>query len=426
VEEIHDITSSNDHSATSPRFSASSSSIAPSSSVKDHNSLLAEPNRPAHLDKHRITIAAVSPRLRRRPMNDKAAARKSSMPDGGGKQSSSEPSSEPPASSYYEPQLRCGVYSMQGRRKAMEDAHTIDLGSGSGSYAPRSAGASASSSDGSGGNDAKESKPDHGHPSRAGVADELSNALNMPSSPDGLCAFFGVYDGVHLLPVFFIYFSFLFFLFLLLFISSFIPFMSSHSTRRVLALLTHERAGHGGKRASDFASTILHHHILTNDHFHTDLKLAIREGFQRTEQEFLDIARKDNMGDGTTALIAFIKRARLYIGNIGDSEAVLSRNGTAIPLTTVHNPGKNPTYARPCKREAFRCFVLSVIDRLRDAGGWCSEIERVKREGGKLYHDTRLAHPNLNPSFFNLGVSRSMYARASLFAFVLFVVVVLA
>ncbi len=115
-------------------------------------------------------------------------------------------------------------------------------------------------------------------------------------------------------------------------------------------LLTHERAGHGGKRASDFASTILHHHILTNDHFHTDLKLAIREGFQRTEQEFLDIARKDNMGDGTTALIAFIKRARLYIGNIGDSEAVLSRNGTAVPLTTVHNPGKNPTYARPCKR----------------------------------------------------------------------------
>lgn len=210
VEEIHDMTSSNDFSATSPRFSASSSSIAPSSSVKDHNSLLAEPNRPAHLDKHRITIAAVSPRLRRRPLNDKAAARKSSMPDGG-KQSSSEPSAEPPASSYYEPQLRCGVYSMQGRRKAMEDAHTIDLGSGSGSYAPRSA----SSSDGSsgGGNDVKESKPDHGHPSRAGVADELSNALNMPSSPDGLCAFFGVYDGEHLLPciiyLLFIYFSFI-------------------------------------------------------------------------------------------------------------------------------------------------------------------------------------------------------------------------
>jgi hypothetical protein len=39
-----------------------------------------------------------------------------------------------------------------------------------------------------------------------------------------------------------------------------------------------------------------------------------------------------------------------------------------------------------------------------------SEIERVKREGGRLYHDTRLAHPSLNPSFFNLGVSRSMYA----------------
>lgn len=51
----------------------------------------------------------------------------------------------------------------------------------------------------------------------------------------------------------------------------------------------------------------------------------------------------------------------------------------------------------------------------------------MKREGGKLYHDTRLAHPNLNPSFFNLGVSRSMYARFAslsvLFAFVLFLFV---
>lgn len=49
------------------------------------------------------------------------------------------------------------------------------------------------------------------------------------------------------------------------------------------------------------------------------------------------------MGDGTTALIAFIKQGTLYLGNIGDSEAVLSREGKAIALTTVHNPGKNPT-----------------------------------------------------------------------------------
>jgi hypothetical protein len=66
----------------------------------------------------------------------------------------------------------------------------------------------------------------------------------------------------------------------------------------------------------------------------------------------------------------------------------------------------------------FTAFVSSVIDRFRVAGGWCSEIERVKREGGRLYHDTRLAHPNLNPSFFNLGVSRSMYAHARFSLFV--------
>lgn len=277
---------------------------------------LLESNRPAHLEKHRITIAAVSPRVTRK----RAHSKTNDVRSGKGENEAS----------YYQPQLRCGVYSMQGRRKAMEDAHTIDLGSGS--YAPRTAAATTSTTaGGSSKEDVKESKPDSASTRRDGVTDELSNALNAPSSPDSLCAFFGVYDG------------------------------------------------HGGKRASDFAATALHRHILANERFQSDLKTAIREGFEKTEREFLDIARKDNMGDGTTALIAFIKQGKLYLGNIGDSEAVLSRNGTVVPLTTVHNPSKNPT-----------------------------EIERVKREGGKLYHDTRLAHPNLNPSFFNLGVSRSI------------------
>jgi hypothetical protein len=210
---------SGEHASTSPRFSASASSIAASSSAKDATSssgFLAEPNRPGahhHLDKHRITIAAVSPRLRRKPTNtlsgDKGAAGRPALAIDGGK---AEPQQ---ASYYYEPQLRCGVYSMQGRRKAMEDAHTVELGSGS--YAPRSAGgAAATSEEATAASGAKESKPDLGRPSRAGVADELSNALNMPSSPDSLCAFFGVYDGMAL--------SFIFIYIFLLFVLHFFNF----------------------------------------------------------------------------------------------------------------------------------------------------------------------------------------------------------
>jgi protein phosphatase 2C family protein 2/3 len=249
---------------------------------------------------HQITIAAVSPLNPRR----RAPSITSLAPDGA---ACVEILKEAEVS--FEPRLRCGVYSMQGRRKAMEDAHTIELSSNS--YTPQITA------------DSPRLQID------TQVEDATTDCMSSPHS--SLCAFFGVYDG------------------------------------------------HGGKRASNFAATTLHQRILANQHFQIDPKQAIREGFQCTEQEFLDIARKDSMGDGTTALIAFIKQSKLYIGNIGDSEAVLARNGKAIALTTIHNPQKNPT-----------------------------EIERVKREGGKLYHDTRVAHPNLNPSFFNLGVSRSI------------------
>ena len=48
-----------------------------------------------------------------------------------------------------------------------------------------------------------------------------------------------------------------------------------------------------------------------------------------TEEEFLAIAKQNNYGDGTTAIVAFISEngKKLTVGNIGDSEAVLCRGG---------------------------------------------------------------------------------------------------
>lgn len=41
---------------------------------------------------------------------------------------------------------------------------------------------------------------------------------------------------------------------------------------------------------------------------------------------------------GTTAIVLLVTKDRYYVANIGDSRAVLSRCGSAIPLSTDHKP----------------------------------------------------------------------------------------
>ena len=41
---------------------------------------------------------------------------------------------------------------------------------------------------------------------------------------------------------------------------------------------------------------------------------------------------------GTTAIVALVTPSKLIVGNIGDSRAVLSRNGQAVALSHDHKP----------------------------------------------------------------------------------------
>jgi len=87
---------------------------------------------------------------------------------------------------------------------------------------------------------------------------------------------------------------------------------------------------------------------------------------------------KDNLADGTTAVIALIVGDSLFIGNVGDSEAVLARGRKAEVLSVPHNVRTNK-----------------------------NEKERIKKAGGIVYNE-RLGHPNLNPAYFSIAVSRAI------------------
>ncbi|KAK3714352.1 hypothetical protein RRG08_017191 [Elysia crispata] len=110
--------------------------------------------------------------------------------------------------------------------------------------------------------------------------------------------------------------------------------------------------GHGGVRASRFASQHLHNNL--RDRFpkgdvkqvEKEIKKIFIEAFKKTDEDFLKEAarNKPSWKDGTTAVVVLAVNDTLYIANLGDSKAVLCRYKEAedkfvgMSLTVDHSP----------------------------------------------------------------------------------------
>jgi protein phosphatase 2C len=71
---------------------------------------------------------------------------------------------------------------------------------------------------------------------------------------------------------------------------------------------------------------------------------AFTEAFSKVDEEFGK--KQDQSQVGTTAVVALVGDRQLYIGNCGDSRAVLCRSGMAIPLTEDHKAARDDETAR--------------------------------------------------------------------------------
>ncbi|GFS03018.1 integrin-linked kinase-associated serine/threonine phosphatase 2C [Elysia marginata] len=110
--------------------------------------------------------------------------------------------------------------------------------------------------------------------------------------------------------------------------------------------------GHGGVRASRFASQHLHNNL--RDRFpkgelkqvEKEIKKIFLETFKKTDEDFLKEAarNKPSWKDGTTAVVVLAINDTLYIANLGDSKAVLCRykeceaKHMGVSLTVDHSP----------------------------------------------------------------------------------------
>ncbi|KAJ1343110.1 hypothetical protein BSLG_002136 [Batrachochytrium salamandrivorans] len=109
--------------------------------------------------------------------------------------------------------------------------------------------------------------------------------------------------------------------------------------------------GHAGKSAADYCGQNLHANFaqLLKEHPTTSIPELLNQTFQLTDEQ---LSQRKGMHAGCTAIVGYlrveergsldnikdpIRKARvLYTANVGDSRAVLCRNGTAVRLSHDH------------------------------------------------------------------------------------------
>ncbi|XP_072000660.1 protein phosphatase 1F isoform X1 [Engystomops pustulosus] len=96
--------------------------------------------------------------------------------------------------------------------------------------------------------------------------------------------------------------------------------------------------GHGGLDAANYAATHLHVTLARHEELVSDPSVALKESFQRTDAMFLKRARRERLRSGTTGVCALLEGERLHVAWLGDSQALLVRQGNPVTLMEPHKP----------------------------------------------------------------------------------------
>ncbi|TVU03227.1 hypothetical protein EJB05_51258 [Eragrostis curvula] len=104
--------------------------------------------------------------------------------------------------------------------------------------------------------------------------------------------------------------------------------------------------GHGGTHAAEYLKEHLFDNLLKHPAFVTDTKSAISETYKKTDSDFLDAETNSLRQDGSTASTAVLVGNHLFVANVGDSRAVISKAGKAIPLSVDHKPNRSDEQKR--------------------------------------------------------------------------------
>ncbi|CAL9178168.1 unnamed protein product [Musa hybrid cultivar] len=98
--------------------------------------------------------------------------------------------------------------------------------------------------------------------------------------------------------------------------------------------------GHLGHDVADYLRSHLFENILKEPEFWSDIESAIRKAYESTDSKILEKQAELGRGGSTAVTAILIDGVKLVVANIGDSRAVISKDGVAIQLSVDHEPSR--------------------------------------------------------------------------------------
>ncbi|KAE8668268.1 putative protein phosphatase 2C 17 [Hibiscus syriacus] len=96
--------------------------------------------------------------------------------------------------------------------------------------------------------------------------------------------------------------------------------------------------GHLGDSVPSYLQKHLFSNILKDEEFWTDPGRSISKAYEKTDQAILSHDPDLGRGGSTAVTAILIDGKKLWVANIGDSRAVLSKKGQAIQMSIDHEP----------------------------------------------------------------------------------------
>ncbi|CAN0905370.1 Probable protein phosphatase 2C 28 [Linum grandiflorum] len=148
--------------------------------------------------------------------------------------------------------------------------------------------------------------------------------------------------------------------------------------------------GHSGRHVAQYLQSHLFDNILNQPDFWRTPKKAVRRAYKMTDDEILkDVVdgQKCTRGGSTAVTAILVDDKILIVGNVGDSRAVLCRNGMATQMTVDHEPEK--------EKEAVESRGGSVIQKPRNVARVDGQLAMSRAFGDAKVKDHISSEPDL-------------------------------
>ncbi|XP_019171582.1 PREDICTED: probable protein phosphatase 2C 9 [Ipomoea nil] len=96
--------------------------------------------------------------------------------------------------------------------------------------------------------------------------------------------------------------------------------------------------GHLGESVAAYLQNHLFPNILKEEDFWTDPHRSILKAYEKTDQAILSHNPDIGTGGSTAVTAILVNGQKLWVANVGDSRAVLSRKGVAVQMSVDHDP----------------------------------------------------------------------------------------